>query len=228
MAQSPAEGSAFVFQTMQGAVLDHLRHLILSRQLLPGERLVQGDLAERLGVSRTPIREALHRLAHEGLVTLSSYKGATVAQFSAADLEDVFAVRIALESYATSLAAQGITAEGLARLEGLLHDMAEAFHLQDPERLREAHHRFHAGIYAAANRPRLYALAVQYLDQANVYQRMALSLGRGARDPIAEHQDLLETLRRHDADAAGCLMRAHLEFTARELLELFDREAADA
>ena len=73
MPQKPTDGSALVYKTVQESVLDHLRNLILSRQLKPGERLVQSELAEQLGVSRTPVREALHKLASEGLVTFSSY-----------------------------------------------------------------------------------------------------------------------------------------------------------
>ena len=71
---------------MQESAVDHLRRLILTRQLEPGQRLVQSELAEQLGISRTPIREALHKLASEGLVVFSSYKGASVVDFSAADL----------------------------------------------------------------------------------------------------------------------------------------------
>lgn len=210
-----------VLQTVQEAVVERLRDLILSRQLQPGQRLVQAELAAQLGVSRTPIRDALTRLAHEGLVTLSSYKSATVARFSAADLDQVFAVRIALESYATFLAARHIAGAELERLETLLHDMAQAFEQDDFEALLTAHYRFHAAIYAAAGKQRLCDLIPKYLDLANVYQRMALSMGRGARDPVVEHQDLLAVLRRRDAEAAGAMIRTHLEMTCSELLELF-------
>lgn len=74
MPQKPADGPALAHRTLQEAVVGHLLNLILNRQLLPGERLVQSELAERLGVSRTPIREAVHKLTHEGFVTFSSYK----------------------------------------------------------------------------------------------------------------------------------------------------------
>jgi len=76
MPQELVNGSILVRQTAQESMVDHLHNLILSRQLSPGERLVQSELAEQLGVSRTPVREALHKFAHEGLVTFSSYKGA--------------------------------------------------------------------------------------------------------------------------------------------------------
>jgi len=221
MLQQPLGDSTLVVQTVQEAVVERLRHLILSGQLRPGQRLVQDELASRLGVSRTPIREALQNLAHEGLVTLSSYKGASVAPFSLADLTEVYTIRCALESHATYLAAQRIGEQDLAGLADLLQAMALAFQRKDLDRLLQAHGQFHASIYAAAGSPRLCELTLKYLGLADVYQRMALSLGRGAKDPVVEHQDLLCTLQQHDAEAAGRLMRSHLEATASELLELF-------
>ncbi len=221
MLQQPLDGSTLVVQTVQEAVLQRLRHLILSGQLRPGQRLVQDELASQLGVSRTPIREALQNLAHEGLVTLSSYRGASVAPFSLSDLREVYTIRCALESHATYLAAQHIGQEELAQLADLLQAMALAFQEKDLDRLLLAHGQFHAAIYAAAGSTRLCELTLKYLGLADVYQRMALSLGRGAKDPVVEHQDLLRTLTQHDAEAAGRLMRAHLEMTASELLELF-------
>ncbi|MDD3827360.1 MAG: GntR family transcriptional regulator [Anaerolineae bacterium] len=221
MPQDSFATTPLVLQTVQDAVVERLRALILSRQLQPGQRLVQADLAEQLGVSRTPIRDALTRLAHEGLVNLTSYKSATVACFSAADLEEIFAVRIGLESYAAFVAARHVADAELEGLEVLLHEMAQAFEQDDFEALLTAHYRFHADIYAAARKQRLHDLIIKHMDLATVYQRMALSMGRGARDPVVEHQDLLDVLRRRDAGAAGAMLRAHLEMTAAELLELF-------
>jgi DNA-binding GntR family transcriptional regulator len=227
MPQKPADGSILARQTMQESAVDHLRHLILSRQLQPGERLVQDELAGRLGVSRTPVREALHKLASEGLVTFSSYKGASVADFSLSELEDIYTVRSALESHAAYLAAQRITDEELEQLEVLLRQIEEAFQEKDFLHLLEVHHQFHASICTAAKRQRLCKLAIQHLELTDLYQRMALSLGRGAKNPVVEHEEMLETLRRRDADAACHLIRVHLQMTVSELLELFHEEQSD-
>jgi DNA-binding GntR family transcriptional regulator len=224
MPQKPADGSILARQTMQESAVDHLRHLILSRQLQPGERLVQDELAGRLGVSRTPVREALHKLASEGLVTFSSYKGASVADFSLSELEGIYTVRSALESHAAYLAAQRITDEELEQLEVLLRQIEEAFQEKDFLHLLEVHHQFHASICTAAKRQRLCKLAIQHLELTDLYQRMALSLGRGAKNPVVEHEEMLETLRRRDADAACHLIRVHLQMTVSELLELFHEE----
>jgi DNA-binding GntR family transcriptional regulator len=209
---------------MQESVVDHLRNLILGGDLLPGQRLVQGELAERLGVSRTPIREALHKLAAEGLVTLSSYKGASVTRLSVSELEEIYAVRCALESHAAYLAAGRISEQELDQLERLLGEMRGAFHESDQARLFETHHQWHAGVYAATGRTRLCELAVQHMKLTDVYQRMALSLGRGASDPVVEHEEILDALRRRDGEAAGRLILTHLQTTASELIELFHKD----
>ena len=218
------EGSALIIQTVQEAAVGHLRNLILSGQLTPGQRLYQEDLAEKLGISRTPIREALQQLANEGLVNISSYKGASVTRFSASEMSEVYSVRIALESYAASLASQNITDKDFVRLELLMQEMGKGFQNKDFEGLLTAHHQLHANIYAIAGKQRLYEHIIQYLDLTNLYQRMALSLGRGANDPINEHKDILETLRRKDAEAAGRIIRTHLELTMAELLVIFKEQ----
>ena len=218
------EGSVLVIQTMQKAAVEHLRSLILSGQLAPGQRLLQEELAEKLGISRTPIREALQQLASEGLVNISSYKGASVAEFSGSDLVEIYSVRIALESYAASLATQNITDADLEQLEVLMKEMGRAFQNKDFDLLLEAHHQLHANIYAIAGRQRLFESIVQYLDLSSRYQRLALSVGRGANDPIKEHTDILETLRSRDAEAAGRILRTHLELTMTELLDAFKEQ----
>jgi DNA-binding GntR family transcriptional regulator len=161
-------------------------------------------------------------------VTISSYKGASVATFSESDLTEVYSVRIALESYAASLAAQNITDEDMERLEALMTEMGQAFQARDFTHLLEAHHRLHADIYALTGKQRLYDMIIQYLDLSNVYQRMALSLGRGAKDPIKEHTDILRTLRNRDAEAAGRILRKHLELTMSELVGIFEGQAKPA
>ncbi len=212
---------ALVHQTMQESAVDHLRRLILTRQLAPGQRLVQSELAEQLGFRRTPIRQPLHKVAAEGLVVFSSYKGAAVADFSAAELEEIFTVRTALESHATYLAAQRISEAEIEQLRTRLGQMEAAFRDQDFLQLLQVHQEFHAGIYAAAGQQRLYDLAIQYFELGDVYQRMALSLGRGAKDPVGEHLEIVKALERKESEQARQLVRAHVELTISELLEIF-------
>jgi DNA-binding GntR family transcriptional regulator len=192
---------------MRVSVTDHLRSLILSRELKPGERLVQSELAERLGVSRTPIREALQKLASEGLVTFSPYKGATVAELSLADVEDIYSVRTALECHAGYLAAQRITAEELEQLETLLCEMEAAFEQGELLHMMELNRQFNSTLFSASQQPRLCELAVKYMHLADLYRRIHFSIERLAADCIVEHRQLLEALRGRDAGAVEALTR---------------------
>jgi len=211
---------SFEVQTVQEAVIKHLRQLILTGKLKRGQRLVQSELSAQLGVSRTPIREALNRLAHDGLVHISSYKGAIVTEFSTQELVEIYTVRIALESHAAYLATQLIQDEQLTQLNLRMQEMGEAFRCNDFEHLLSSHKEFHTRIYRVAGRVHLEELISRYLELSGVYQRIALSMGRGANDPIKEHVEILESLRQRDPDKAQKLMKVHLELTMKELLEL--------
>ena len=155
------DDNPLIVPTIQESIADRLRNLILSRHFRPGERLVQSELAEQLGVSRTPIREALYELASDGLVVLSPHKGASVADFSLEDLKDIYSIRIPLEGYGAYLATQNITPQGLARLEALVEQMEDLFQRGDRWRLLEVNREFYATFYGAAGRKRLYDLIMK-------------------------------------------------------------------
>jgi DNA-binding GntR family transcriptional regulator len=218
MADASSDGHGLMDQTTQESVVDRLRHLILSRRLRPGERIVQSELAEQLGVSRTPIREALHQLSSDGLVRLSPNKGASVADFSLSELEDIYSVRIPLEGYAAYLTAQNITDEDLEQLEALLNQMKDVFRTGDRWHLLEVNREFYAVLYAIANRPRLYSLIMTHLDLADLYRRMAFTLDHHYRNTIESHEELVATLRQRDPESVERLTREGLQETAHELI----------
>ncbi len=205
-------------QTTQESVVEHLRTLILRRQLKPGERIVQSDLAEELGVSRTPIREALYTLATEGLVSISAYKGASVANFSVAELEEIYNVRIALEGYATYLATQHITEEELQHMEDLLQQTVEALQQADHTRALELNRKFHTILYRASRQQRLYEQIINHLDLSELYRRMYFIVKHLHVDTVDEHKELLEILRQGDAEGAEQHTRTNLQQTASTLI----------
>lgn len=212
-------------RTAQESVPDRIRHLILSRTLAPGQRLVQSELAEQLGVSRTPIREALHRLESDGLVKISPHKGASVADLSISELDGIYTIRIAIEGYGAYLAAQSIADEDLERLEVLVRRMREVFEQGDRWRLLEVNRGFYAELYANANQPRLYELIMKHLDLAELYRRMAFAMDNYFRNTIADHEELLGAFRRHDPDEAERLTQAQLRQTRASLLAFLEESA---
>ncbi|MBN1318512.1 MAG: GntR family transcriptional regulator [Anaerolineales bacterium] len=206
-------------QTIQENVVDRIRDLILTRHLRPGERIVQSELAEQLGVSRTPIREALYELASDGLVVLSRHKGASVADFSLDDLIDIYSIRIPLEGQGAYLATQNMDSDGLGKLQALFEQMKDLFQRGDRWRLLSVNRQFYAEFFAYARRRRLYELIMKHLDMASLYRRLAFTLEDLYDNTIAEHEKLLEVIKRGDAEEVRRLSSAGLEDTVSKLIE---------
>jgi DNA-binding GntR family transcriptional regulator len=219
-------GAAFDLnhQTIQESATDLIRDLILTHQLEPGERLVENRLAEQLGVSRTPIREAIRKLASEGLVSFSPYKGASVAEFSSSELEDIYHIRIALEGYFASLATSCITDEQIEQLEALFVKMKEEYRRQDRLQLLAANREFYAILYAIPNQPCFYELTMKYLDMADVYRRMALAQERYFEHIIDGHEELLDAIRQRDPQAVERLLRTQMSEIHAMLQEVIQEE----
>jgi DNA-binding GntR family transcriptional regulator len=208
----------FVVTTIQESIADRLRTLILRRHLRPGERLVQSELAEQLGVSRTPIREALYELASDGLVVLSPRKGASVADFSLDDLKDIYSIRIPLEGYGAYLATQNIGPEELAQLETLVDQMKELFERGARWQLLDVNREFYATFYATAGRKRLYELIMKHLDMAGLYRRMAFTVEDHYAGTVTEHAELLEFVKQGNALEVERRTRIGLEQTVATLI----------
>ena len=204
-------------RTIQESVADYIRAKIVAREFLPGEHLVQDELADQLGVSRTPIREALHKLESEGYVVMTPHRGASEASFSLEELQDFYNVRIGLESYAAYLAAQRITDEELEQLENHLREMDRVKDRGDIDLLIRLNRTFHESIYAAARQERLYGLIVNYFDLVERYRRIFHSLRNRAEHTVDEHQRIFEALRNRDAELSTRLTREHLAQTAEAL-----------
>lgn len=200
-------------------VVSRLRWLILSRQYKPGDRLVQEELAAQLRVSRTPVREALHQLAKEGLVSISPYRGATVAAFEPAALEGIYHIRIALESYAARLVARQIDEKTLEKLRFIHEQMKRAYAEGDAEALLEENRLFYVHMYRATRQERLYEMIINQLDLSRQYRRLYFYFTHLAANTVEEHRQIIEALESGDEDAAERLIRTGLEAAAKGLLD---------
>jgi DNA-binding GntR family transcriptional regulator len=208
----PAPGAPG-FATKSDLAYTHLRELILSGELQPGAVLAQAALAQRIGISTTPLREALRRLKQEGLVDLDAHRDARVRPLDAAEARDLLELRTSLDPLAAALAARRRTESDLAEVQAAL-DGLEALSEHPSAAQLESHHRFHAAIHRASHN----ALLVEILDglwvKTDRYRRHGLEAGRSdeERDARAtEHRQLFETVRDGDADTAADLMRRHVE-----------------
>lgn len=197
--------------TAQEAVLAELRLSIISGELRPGEQVLQDALAERFGVSRVPLREALKILEGEGQVIYRPHRGYFVAELDIDDLREVYRIRDLLESEAVRVAVPQITGDELAALTMALEDVERASASGDLVTMAEANRRFHFGLIEAAQMPRLSRLVRVLWDATDVYRSLYYSDG-GHREAVNdEHSAVLEAVRAGDADRAEALLRTHRE-----------------
>jgi len=214
------------YATKSDLAYARVRRLILSGELAPGEVLPQAALARTIGMSTTPLREALRRLKQEGLVELDAHRDARVRDLDADEARDLLELRQTLDPLAAQLAAQRRTDDDLAQVRAAL-DGLESLSTSPSAGQLESHHRFHAAIHRAPHN----ALLVQTLDglwmKSDRYRRHGLETGRSdeERDARAtEHRLLFEAVRDRDAEAAAELMRRHVDTSlgARSLDRLTD------
>jgi DNA-binding GntR family transcriptional regulator len=199
-------------------VLDQVRTAILAGDLPAGETLRQEDLAERLGVSRMPVREAIKRLHSEGLVEVLPSRRVRVAALSRAEIEDIYDMRAALEPLAVRLAVPRLTK---AQLRDAAHALEAAEDEEDADSFGARNAAFHLALMNPCERPRLLNGIASLLDLSDRYQRAALRDSAHNALVRAEHAALLEAARAGDADEAARLTEAHVRGAGARLLELF-------
>jgi len=203
-------------------VYRRVREAILEADLEPGQAMSQVALAAELGVSRTPLREALRMLQGEGLVTAEANRQVRVAAITVEDVEDLYAVRITLEVEALRLTVPRMAPEDIARLEGYIGEMNHYAEVDDYVRWVNPHHAYHRGLTALAG-PRFETMLDQLFDQAERYRRLHVGQGPspwGARD----HREILDACKRGDVPASAALLARHLARTALEVAELINPE----
>lgn len=188
-----------------------LRSAILKGELLPGQRLVEKDLAERFGLGRAAIRTALARLEQEGLVESAPYRGAWVRILSEEEALEVLEARMALESLAARHAARKATPEDIARLQGILREMEGRYARGDLLAMSELNALFHRTLVEASRHRTAVRLIEALRAQGVRYQyRTILVPGRSQRS-LEEHRRILEAVSARNEEAAERAMREHLQ-----------------
>jgi DNA-binding GntR family transcriptional regulator len=196
-----------------------LKDLIVSGQLEPGARLVEAQIAEDLGVSRTPVREALRRLIDEHLVSRDTTGGLTVHRATQREIEDIYTIREVLDGLAARLAARRISETHLLWMTETIEAMQQAAAGEDPAEVVAANLTFHDVLYSAAGNPRLHGMGQELRDFVRLLSREPLAAAGRAAEIAEEHEAILEALRDGDPDRAEEASRAHVR-RARENLAL--------
>lgn len=207
-------------RSLADGVYDHIRGQIVSGVFEPDARLMEPVLAEELGVSRTPIREALRRLEQEGLVRRNPRDlGRYVRSLSPEDIREVLGVRAVLEGYAARLAAERASASELDGLASVHERAAQAVELDGIKQLVVLNTQFHDGIVAASHSPQCAALIEALRDKILLYRFAFLRSDRLRRESFSEHRAILAALRERDGDRAEGLLRRHVTQVAEALVD---------
>ncbi len=207
------------YKPLREVVFDAVREAIIQGVLSPGERLMEFQLAEQLGVSRTPVREAIRKLELEGFVIMIPRKGAYVAGISLKDIADVFEVRAAMEALAMVLAAERITEEELEELERILVSKTEVIELDEIEKFIELDKKFHDVLYRASRNQRLMQILINLQDEVHRFRSVSLASPGRMRAALDEHRQLVEALSERDLERAESLAWEHIENAENSLLE---------
>ena len=197
------------FRTKEEQVADFLREGIISGMFERGSRLKQAEIAERLQLSITPVREALKLLEAEGYVTGNSYRGACVAPFDVSASEEVLDLRLQLESRLIRGTLAHVTGQDIAELQAMNTEFGQAFELGDRAAARGINYRFHRRLYSIAAMPQTLHF-VQILWARYPFDLINAVAGRG-KDAAEEHDEILRAVMDGDTSAAMLAMRKHIE-----------------
>ena len=202
-------------RTLWEQVRDRLREDILGGELAAGTVLSETALADSFGVSRGPVREALGRLATEGLVTITPRRGAIVTELSAHEFVEAYQVREALETFAIRLAVPRLAEADLVRLRELHERMVEHAQRGEVNAFFDANAAFHDSFVTAADNRKLNEVYGRLMDQMGRYLPRSLELRGTLERSIAEHSAILEAVEAGDAERAAHLLADHIEVPQR-------------
>jgi DNA-binding GntR family transcriptional regulator len=205
--------------TLREKILENIRDAIISGALTAGSKVSEPDLAERYGISRTPIREAFRQLESEGYLTVIPRRGAVVSKFSQKDVEEFYAIKSILEGYAARLACEKLTSKELDKLESINERLAELASHNDIKVFFKVHNDFHHLFIKAADNEKLRELITNLVTRFQRLRLMSLSLPGRMNISIQEHKKIIEAFRRKDVEAAELLVRKNAEYGGKVLMD---------
>jgi DNA-binding GntR family transcriptional regulator len=199
------------YKPLREVVFNTIREAIISGELKPGERLMEVQLAEKIGVSRTPVREAIRKLELEGLVEMLPQKGAHVAEISTKDIMNVLEVRATLDGLATALSAQRITEEELANLKHVLSQLSSYIEKENLQGSIKKDVEFHEIIYRSSRNDKLIQINSNLREQVQRFRVIYLKDYSSPRELNQEHIDIFEAISGRNPDIAQKAAITHIK-----------------
>ncbi|EAT15596.1 GntR family transcriptional regulator [Desulfuromonas acetoxidans] len=206
-------------QTLREKILENIRDAILKGSLKAGERVSEPDLAERYGISRTPIREAFRQLESEGYLTVVPRKGAVVTALTERDVEEFYSIKSILEGYAARLAAEKLTDKDIDRLKTINTRLAKLASAGDVKTFFRVHNEFHEQFIRASGNEKLLELIQQLLKKFDRLRIASLSLPGRMEISVQEHEKIIDAFESHDGDTADRLVRKNAAYGGQVLLQ---------
>ena len=207
-------------------VFDNLKQAIIRGNIAPGEWLVESHIAQMLGISRTPVREAIHKLEREGLIERQPRGGFTVLGLDREDIEETFGIRSVLEGYAAKLATVKHQSKELKALEKKIEEFQICLKKRELDSLPEINTEFHDLLYALSKSPRLIHMINALRDQIFRFRQMILKDDKLAHISNEDHIRMLNFMRKRDAEGVEKLVRDHILRGQNEILREFGKKEA--
>ncbi|MCR4430212.1 MAG: GntR family transcriptional regulator [Tepidanaerobacteraceae bacterium] len=212
------------YKPLRDVVFGAIREAIIAGELKPGERLMEVQLAEEMGVSRTPVREAIRKLELEGLVVMIPRKGAYVAGLSLKEAADVFEIRESLEGLAAALAAERITDEELETMEKILSSIQKAVEEGDVDTIIKKDAEFHQILFAATRNDRLAQIINNLKEQIDRFRVQSFTNPARIKNILQEHRGIVNAIKDRNADMAEKLTREHIEKVENNVMDILRKQ----
>ena len=209
-------------KSLREEVYESLKKSILHGKLKAGQRLIEEQLAHQVGISRTPVREAFHKLERDELVTRLPKGGFAVREFTKEDVEEIFGIRSALESYAAYLATLHITPDKISALEKKLKEAEDALERGDDDKVVLLHTEFHDLLYKSCRSRKLVEMVNNFRDYFYRYRSALLHIENGMLYSNRDHRQMLDAMKKKNPRLAERLVRKHLERGKELILKEID------
>jgi DNA-binding GntR family transcriptional regulator len=210
-------------RTLHQDVAGKLREMIRKGVLVRGQRIIEAEICEQIGVSRTPLREALRVLESEGLVELFPHRGVHIRQPSMNEIQEMFEVMGVLEGTCARLTAEKMTPAGWRKIERLHQKLETHYTEDDRDKYVAANNVFHALVQELAGNRVLDDVVAKLREKVALYRHQQIYEDRRFDESIREHREILDALHRRDPDAAESLMKRHLERQCKALINIYSK-----
>ncbi len=208
-------------------VFDYLKNAIIDQTIEQGQRLVESKISDMLGISRTPLREALHKLEREDWIEKTPSGGYMVVTLTKNDIEHTFGIRSVLEAYAARLAAENHTDKDLLPLEKKMKEYQNCLEKEDSDKLQKINTEFHDLLYSLSNSPKLIKMINQLRAQISRFRQIILKQTAFAHESNEDHIKMLDAIKKRDGDAVERLVRDHINKGKTAVLIQLTKEEED-